>query len=657
MNLPAEAKSKVKTLVLSSLASPLKNVRKGAAQAVSAIASIELPRKEWRDVIGALAANAQGANQVYKIASLETLGYICEELPSKTLEEREVDIVLTAIVSNLMPQVTSDEVKMVASAALNHCLRFCEKNFKVESERTILFANIAAICQSTNEDIKKNGMKALQEVVKYFYEYIGGNTLEMLGHATFNAIKDKENEEAGLLALEVWSSICDEEITRLKKKDPKLPPGNYIQTAYSVLVPLLLESLKAVAEDEESDWDMSIASACCLSLVAEITKDVVVALVVDFVSKNIASADWKARKAAIMAFASVLKGPAQPTINTLVSQAVNTFVAILGDKKPQVRESAAWAFSRFVDNACDPLLHPQVFPVLVDAFIKSLKDTPKVSYHICFTLHNLASVLAPNESQNTSMLSGVFKEVLQALWENAFRPDAFSTSINLVHSSFVAFSDIVQYSAPDVIPMLEPVLKMLIETFASTVAGTFSNPAKSADFQGYLCTALYPVCMKLGTKVHAALAGQMVDLIIESFKMRGMVYDEGVQAFSGLLFGIGKELTVSMEKFMPYLIHSLKMYDDTTLCRAAVGCVGDLSRILEDKMVQYLGQIVPVLMDILKNPETDRTLKPNVISVLGDLAFSTGRNFNVYLHDLLEILKDAAGMSLQTQQEVPIVNE
>ena len=634
------------------MGSTTKSARKGASQAISAIAAVELPLKEWHEVIPTLAANAQNTNQLFKIATLETLGYICEELEKSALSESEVDTILNAIVPNAMPHIESPEVKLTAMTALYACIPFCEKNFKIEADKNVLLSNIILSCQSPSNELKVKAMQCLLEVVRCFYDYIGGPTLELLGHATFNEIKKRDNEEVGLFAMELWCSICDEEIERIKRNSSTSPCRDYIRTASGVLVPLLLESLENISSEDESEWDMSVAAACCLSLTAEIVKDLIVGPVIEYVSKNLAATKWKTKKAAIMAFASILRGPERTRINVLVSQALPSFLTLLQDEKPQVRETAAWAFTRFAENSSESLISVQIFGPLMTGFVTCLKDIPKVSNQICFAIHSISAALRPSESTRTSTLSTVFKDVLQALWENAFRGDAFGETVNLAHSSFVAFSSVVLNSASDVSLTLEPVFKMLLETFASTVRGTFANPARSIDFQGYLCTALNPVCSKLGAKIDLRTAETMIDLIIESFKQRSSVYDEAIQAFSGLIAAIGKDFLPFMVKFLPYLIYSLKNMEDTILCRVAVGVVGDLSRALEDAVGPFLRELVPLLMNILRNPESDRNLKLITITALGDLAFATPKVFGPYLKDLLEILKSASDLSVQPPQDV-----
>jgi importin subunit beta-1 len=50
------------------------------ASLVAAIAAIEIPRGEWLELITILCTNATHQEQHIKLASLQTLGCICEEI-------------------------------------------------------------------------------------------------------------------------------------------------------------------------------------------------------------------------------------------------------------------------------------------------------------------------------------------------------------------------------------------------------------------------------------------------------------------------------------------------------------------------------------------------------------------------------------------------
>lgn len=74
------------------------------ASAVSAIASIEIPRKEWLDLIPNLSSNSIHDSIEIRHASLETLGFICEELNPEDLDYDKPNLknmIVEALISNI----------------------------------------------------------------------------------------------------------------------------------------------------------------------------------------------------------------------------------------------------------------------------------------------------------------------------------------------------------------------------------------------------------------------------------------------------------------------------------------------------------------------------------------------------------------------------
>lgn len=53
---------------------------RGAAMCVSSIATLEIPWGEWDDIIDTLSTNIDHTEYNVRHASLETLGFICEEM-------------------------------------------------------------------------------------------------------------------------------------------------------------------------------------------------------------------------------------------------------------------------------------------------------------------------------------------------------------------------------------------------------------------------------------------------------------------------------------------------------------------------------------------------------------------------------------------------
>jgi cytolysin (calcineurin-like family phosphatase) len=94
-NTPEEYKAKVKQDVLTALASQTSRVGAVAAQVLAAIAAIELPHQQWPDLINLLLAFVNNADNVnLRIATLQSIGYICETIVGTLFNHRISEYVL-----------------------------------------------------------------------------------------------------------------------------------------------------------------------------------------------------------------------------------------------------------------------------------------------------------------------------------------------------------------------------------------------------------------------------------------------------------------------------------------------------------------------------------------------------------------------------------
>jgi importin subunit beta-1 len=92
--LDGQFKEQLKMAILSCLATPQLSVRRQVSRTVAIIASIEIPRKEWLDLITNLSTNASHESFDIRYAALETLGFICEEIsPSDLSQELKNQVV------------------------------------------------------------------------------------------------------------------------------------------------------------------------------------------------------------------------------------------------------------------------------------------------------------------------------------------------------------------------------------------------------------------------------------------------------------------------------------------------------------------------------------------------------------------------------------
>jgi len=87
--------------MLANLAARSATVRTQVAYAVATIASIEIPRREWLEIIPNLCDNSGGENVDFKNAALETLGFICDEISREDINNELKNKVVYALSSNI----------------------------------------------------------------------------------------------------------------------------------------------------------------------------------------------------------------------------------------------------------------------------------------------------------------------------------------------------------------------------------------------------------------------------------------------------------------------------------------------------------------------------------------------------------------------------
>lgn len=76
---------------------------KAAATCVAAICVIELPKGMWNGVLELLQNNANSDDLNVRLASVLTLGFICEDIDPKYLSAEQLNLILPAVLMNVIP--------------------------------------------------------------------------------------------------------------------------------------------------------------------------------------------------------------------------------------------------------------------------------------------------------------------------------------------------------------------------------------------------------------------------------------------------------------------------------------------------------------------------------------------------------------------------
>ncbi|CAI0397469.1 unnamed protein product [Linum tenue] len=664
--LDATVKSQIKAGLLKTLSSPVPDARSTAAQVIAKVAGIELPQKQWSELIGSLLSNVHQLPPHVKQSTLETLGYLCEEVSPDAVEQDHVNKILTVVVQGMSSSEGNNDVRLAAIRALYNALGFAQANFSNDMERDYIMRVVCEAALSKEEKNRQAAFECLVSIASMYYEKL---TPYMNDIFTITAKAVREDvESVALQAIEFWSSICDEEIDILEEYggdftgDSDVQCSYFVKQALNVLVPILLETLLKQEEDQDQDegaWNIAMAGGTCLGLVARAVGDDIVPLVMPFIEENITKPDWRQREAATYAFGSILEGPSPDKLTPIVNVALNFMLsALTKDPNTHVKDTTAWTLGRIFEflhgSTMDaPIITPENCQQIVTVLLQSMTDVPNVAGKACGALYFLAQ--GYEDVGPSSPLTPYFQEIVQALLTVTHREDAGECRLRT--AAYETLNEVVRCSTDETATLVLQLVPVIMLELHNTLEGqklSSDEREKQGELQGLLCGCLQVIIQKLGASEQTKygfmqFADQIMGLFLRVFACKSAtVHEEAMLAIGSLAYACGPEFAKYMPEFYKYLEMGLQNFEEYQVCSVTVGVVGDICRALENKVLPYCDGIMTQLLKDLSSNQLHRSVKPPIFSCLGDIALATGQDFEKYLMYAMPMLQSAAELSAHT---------
>ena len=80
----------------------------------------------------------------------------------------------------------------------------------------------------------------------------------------------------------------------------------------------------------------------------------------------------------------MLDGPDPAKLKPHVSKLAAPLINLLADKSVVVRDTVAWTLGRICELLPEAVLNDQIFPMLLEALVRSLEAEPRVAANICW---------------------------------------------------------------------------------------------------------------------------------------------------------------------------------------------------------------------------------------------------------------------------------
>ncbi|CAK7274548.1 karyopherin Kap95 [Sporothrix epigloea] len=656
-----DTKSNIKQLTLQTLSSTNSQAGQAAAQVVAAIGAVELPRDLWPELMPTLVQSVSEGEAHQKQASLTTIGFICE---SSDTELRTSLIgfsnsILTAVVQGARKEETNNDVRFSAITALSDSLEFVGNNFKNEGERNYIMQVVCEATQASDNRIQQGAFGCLNRIMALYYDDMRYYMEKALFGLTIMGMKS-DDEDVAKLAVEFWSTVCEEEIaiedensqvSPVDDQDQLRPFYNFARVATSEVVPALLNLLTKQDEDAADDeYSVSRAAYQCLTLYAQAVGSAIMPHIIQFVESNLRQEDWHQRDAAVSAFGAVMEGPGEAVLEPIIRSALGILIGMTDDPSIQVRDSTAFTLGRITENcphAIDPDTH---LTPLIESLFRGLMSNPKMAASCCWALMNLAERFAGDMGAPQNLLTQHFSQsVTQLLTVTAVENGAESavrTAAYEVLSTFVV--NAAQDSLQDIANLSDVILKRLEETIPlQSQVVSVEDKITLEDMQTSLCTVLQAIVSRLDKEIAPQGDRIMSGLlqILQNSAGKSSVPEVVFAAIGSLANALEEEFVKYMEVFAPFLIKALGNQEESTLCSMSIGLVSDITRSMGMNSQPWCDSFMNLLLTNLSSTTLSNQFKPAILQCFGDIAGAIGGHFESYLSVVAQVLQQAATVS------------
>lgn len=341
----------------------------------------------------------------------------------------------------------------------------------------------------------------------------------------------------------------------------------------------------------------------------------------------------------------------------------------MSDENVVVRDTVAWTIGRICESIPDAVLSSNL-DLLIKTLMNGLNSEPRVTANVCWAFNSLADAAykaaeAIEEEPTTYCLTPYFNFIVGKLLETTERPDG--NQANLRSAAYEAIMELIKNSPKDCYISVQEVTKIILTRLEQIPL--LENSIQSSndreqynDLQSLLCATLQSVLRKMSTDDAPKISDYVMNGLIKMFSASdksGSVQEDALMAVGTLVEVIGEDFMKYMDVFRPYLIMGLKNHAEYQVCTISIGLVGDLCRALSNRIQPYCDEIMTILIENLSNQDVHRSVKPQILSVFGDVALSIGPQFRCYLDIVLNTLMIASQVHLDNTDfdSIMYVNE
>ena len=659
-NLNEEIKSVVKNNILSTLASNDIDIRKSAALTVAGICKLEIPAKQWLNIFDTLSSTSQNQDINIQLSSLTCLEYIFEEIKQSDLPLEISAKLLNTFYSLLNNDKIGDDLAFYSLKAILKFLPFIKEFLKQTEQKDKFYDLINKYVRHKEQNVREVSLKIFIELARLYYDTFE-NYIEKI-YDFSDPIINNDVENNKILCMEIWATLGNEEDYRMNVINQVQKQSLcFVQKYNEQLSKLCLKFI--VTEDYYNDeYNVSFESYYLLSIMSRTCKNDFLKNMINYIASQMnQNQSEKLKYAGLNVFRAIIYTIHKQELYPVVKDSLGMVSQILIENSypPHFKKLCAFILKAITKNFGEELVSDTIFfNKMIQLFVGLFNNSTKeVLYHLLMALNSLCKSVVWNETDQTNVLSKHMPNLCDKLLPICSNPNLYDKDHNIILITFYLLGTLGERSALDVKDYMTNYFKILTDMFEKTLkVETFPNIELAYNYQEYLTSALSGFLIT--GKATSFCAENLLKNIIETFKMRKSLYEEGISLIGAICNFIKSGFDKAMDLISPYIIQGLKSTNSFSICKASILCLSDIVLGLGNHN-KYIGDFLPLIMNILSDNNIDRDLKSYCFNIISDLFISCQQEIFKYFDNIMNIIKgamEATKESLSIDTETDTIN-
>ena len=675
-----EDKQNIKMLVLSSLASSFPEIRTSSSSVVASISKIDQPiTQNWPDLIISLTKNSFNNDINLKLAAIETLGFVCEELNAKNIDTQTVDLIMNALIENL--NNTENDIKVIKQCLKSICftVKIAEKNFSTEKEMNSIMNSIFLnILNHSNDD------DILEKIAIFFIEFLSvsnnydyiNDYFSKLMEFSYHLISEKfqSNQKLSLLGMEILCTIGDEELNRepnenfivikqsingLQIDKPKKISKKYFNKIYNQLQQMIIRFVKVPNEDEdESEWNLSKGCLYILSVLVRVADKENVEKFLELLSQQIKQCnnDDEHCKCWYL-LASCLNTHYKNNIYNIIKDNYKTILEDISNlNNIKIQKSGTYLLNK-ITKYYPKLFGDSKLSVIFGSCIAGIKSKDSfVVSNICRIIQNIIKIYGDKETNKSSnSISQFFENLVLSLFVPA-ENELANENINLALTRLITIGCLIEYSSHDKQEKIKEILIKILQEIEKISKNNLNyNKEKVYQLEEYYYTLLRIIFKKYKSKIDKDLGKNIWILTKNLFTERKSVFEEANLALGALALNMDENFAEIFKEYYDFIEFSIKSFNISNLCKSGLSVLLNSIRAINNTafLSEYSERILKVLIEVCTSNDVNRFNKTIAITCIGEVSMVIGMKFQIFLNDIMELLFSACqmGININTDDE------